>query len=349
LSAKYRLFELAFRTIAATGADRALRSWTQGRGAILTLHQVRPWRPRGFAPNRMLEVTPEFLDLTITRARQAGFVFVRLDEVLDRLRDETSEPFLCLTFDDGYRDTLEHALPVLRRHGTPATVFLTPGFIERTAPLWWLDLEEALRRADNVEANLGEGGHLLSCADDAARSAAFATIYRALRSGPEQRLQEVIGGLARRSGVDSAGVAAEQCLDWAGVKQLAAEPLIDIGAHTMTHPMLAKHTLSDAQRELEQSRSVLAERLGRKVRHVAYPVGDAASAGAREFRLAGDLGFETGVTTRPGMLFPAHAGHPMALPRLSLNGCFQTARHLDILLAGLPSLLWNRGRRLSVA
>ncbi len=55
------------------------------------------------------------------------------------------------------------------------------------------------------------------------------------------------------------------------------------------------------------------------------------------------------MTTRPGMLFPEHAAHPTALPRVSLNGLWQDEAYLEVLLSGAPFALWNRGRRLNVA
>ena len=55
------------------------------------------------------------------------------------------------------------------------------------------------------------------------------------------------------------------------------------------------------------------------------------------------------MTTRPGLLFPEHAGARLALPRVSLNGLWQDLRYLDVLLSGAPFRLWNRGRRLNVA
>jgi peptidoglycan/xylan/chitin deacetylase (PgdA/CDA1 family) len=346
---RYSLFGLAFDALALTGADRALRPWAQGLGAILTVHRVRPWQESAFAPNRLLEVTPDFLDRAIARAKQAGFIFVELDEALVRLKGAGKHRFLTLTFDDGYRDTLEQALPVLEEHGVPATVFVTPGFAERTAPLWWIDLERAIAAADMVEVDLGQGPERIPAGTPGAKRDAFARLYAALRAGPEQRLRAVIADLAARHRVDSAAVADELCLDWDGIRRLAGHPLVTIGAHTLTHPMLAKHDVFTVCREMDESRRVISEQIERAVRHISYPVGDPASAGPREFELARELGFHAGVTTRPGMLFPDHAQHPTALPRLSLNGHFQSIRQLDVLLAGLPSLLWNRGRRISVA
>ncbi|HYA74050.1 MAG TPA: polysaccharide deacetylase, partial [Roseiarcus sp.] len=89
-------------------------------------------------------------------------------------------------------------------------------------------------------------------------------------------------------------------------------------------------------------------RLGLSVRSFAYPVGDPTSAGPREFELARQVGFATAVTTRPGMLFPGHAKHLTALPRVSVNGLWQNAAALEALLSGAPFALWNRGRRVNV-
>ena len=66
-------------------------------------------------------------------------------------------------------------------------------------------------------------------------------------------------------------------------------------------------------------------------------------------KIAKKLGFVTAVTTRPGHLFPDHAGHLHALPRISINGLHQTEAALASLLSGVPFLAWNRGRRLDVA
>ena len=83
--------------------------------------------------------------------------------------------------------------------------------------------------------------------------------------------------------------------------------------------------------------------------HLSYPVGDATSAGPREFRIAAELGFKTAVTTRPGVLFPEHGAHLTALPRISLNGEFQQSRYLRVLLSGAATAMWNGFRRVDAA
>jgi peptidoglycan/xylan/chitin deacetylase (PgdA/CDA1 family) len=98
-----------------------------------------------------------------------------------------------------------------------------------------------------------------------------------------------------------------------------------------------------------QGARVIAAQLGKMPAHFAFPVGTTDAAGAREFGIAAGAGFKTAVTTRPGVLFPEHARHLTALPRLSVNGAFQRMRYLDVLLSGAPSALLNRFRRVAAA
>lgn len=98
---------------------------------------------------------------------------------------------------------------------------------------------------------------------------------------------------------------------------------------------------------MEMSRSVIAAALGVRPQHLAYPVGDATSAGPREFRIAQELGFKTAVTTRPGVLFRQHRNQMMALPRISVNGEFQRMRYMRVLMSGAATLVWNGFRPVS--
>lgn len=347
MSARNQLFRATFAALDALGVNRALASRTRGLGVLLTLHHVRPWDGRAFAPNRLLEIEPGFLDLALTRARDLGFEFVTMDEALARLAAGRSEkPFLHVTFDDGYRDVRDFALPVLRRHGAPATLYVASGFAGHSARIWWLELEAALARATSVTVDLGAGDTALPCSTPAEKDRAWSTIYWALRSGPEERLRAVTGRLAEAQGVDLLSFARELCMGWDELRDLAGDPLVEIGAHTVTHPMLAKHPEPVARAEMAESRGAIAAELGQEPRHFAYPVGDLSAAGPRDYALAAGLGFASAVTTRPGHLTAAHAGALTALPRVSLNGHFQTKAAVDALLAGTPFAMMSAAKRL---
>jgi peptidoglycan/xylan/chitin deacetylase (PgdA/CDA1 family) len=346
-SLKHRLFAAGFAATTALRADRWLRPIAQGCGVILMFHHVRPWRERAFAPNRLLEITPEFLDEVLRTLVEMGFEVVPLDEVPARLR-QAGAPFAALTFDDGYRDNLEHAWPVLSRHRAPFTVFVTSEFASGQGRLWWIELEEAIARLDRLSLDLGDETISLACATATEKQRAFERVYRRLRSGPEDRLRAVTALLCQQAGVNPATLVRDLCLGWDELRMLALAPGVSVGAHTLSHPMLAKWPVEVAQREIADSKAEIETRLGAAVSHFAYPVGDPGSAGPREFALAREAGFVTAVTTRPGHLFSAHASHLHALPRISVNGLFQNRNALRSMLSGVPFLAWNRGRRLNL-
>lgn len=343
--------DLGFRMFGATGLHRLAARYTRGLGAILMFHRVRPASREAFAPNGGLEITPEFLDLLLTRLRAEGYAIVSLDEAIARIRAGAAEaaPFVALTFDDGYRDTADVALPILEKHEAPFTVFVTTGFADRTARMWWVEMEEAIAALPCVRIEAAGRLFDLPAGTPEEKQAAFEALYWPLRAGEEAELLRVAGALADEAGVERLDLVDELCLNWCGLRKLAQHPLVTIGAHTLTHPMLAKHTDDVARREICESKAIIERETGREIKHLAYPVGDPGSAALREFVLARQAGFESAVTTRPGMIFPEHADHLMALPRLSVNGHHQSLATLDILLSGAPFMLWNRGRKLSVA
>ncbi|KPF72713.1 polysaccharide deacetylase [Bosea sp. AAP35] len=349
MNLRHHAFSAIFQAIAATGADRWGRGLAQGAGVILTLHHVRPQRPATFQPNSLLDITPEFLDRALALIRAEGYDLVSLEEAVLRLSQPRTERFfVALTFDDGYRDNVEHAWPVLAKHGAPWTLFVTTGFADRSARLWWLELEEAIRALPAITLSLPAGPFAARTASDSDKQRAFEALYWRLRQQPEAILLSAISDLAAQAGIDAAALVERECLPWETLRALAGAPGVTIGAHTLSHPMLAKHEEAFARDEITDSRTRLEAELGVPIRHFAYPVGDPTSASPRDFALAREAGFASAVTTRPGHLFADHANHLHALPRVSLNGLHQSDAAVRALLSGLPFWLWNRGRRVNV-
>jgi peptidoglycan/xylan/chitin deacetylase (PgdA/CDA1 family) len=138
-------------------------------------------------------------------------------------------------------------------------------------------------------------------------------------------------------------------MNWQELSELAADPLVTIGAHTVNHPKLRKTAEPAIRHEMAESVARIEEMLGIRPVHFSYPFGDPTAAGPREFALARELGFKTAVTTRPGVLFPEHRDHLMALPRISLNGEFQRLRYLKVLTSGAATALQTRFQRVDAA
>jgi len=144
LVTKKQIISSGFGFFRRTGLHRLAAPVTRGAGAILMFHRVRPWTQRDFAPNKLLEIKPDFLDAVIGRLKETGFALVDIDTALTMIAQGAEKPFAVLTFDDGYKDTRDVALPILEKHGAPFAMYVTTGFAERTARLWWIELEEAI-------------------------------------------------------------------------------------------------------------------------------------------------------------------------------------------------------------
>ncbi len=346
LAATTALKKLGLNALYFTGTHHLMARRTRGVGAVLMLHHVRPDRGGDFAPNAHLEATPEFLERVIGRVRQLDIDIVDLSEAAGRLKTPGSRRFCAITFDDGYRDNLEYAYPVLKAAGAPFTVFVATGLVDRTADLWWVVLEHIVERQTTLAVALDGQITYLACRTTAEKYATYNQLIGWLLAMDEDRQREVVRELAWRYGVDPGGVLDEEMMTWAELSRLAADPLVTIGAHTIGHYALAKLPLGRARSEVRDSARVLEAGLGAKPRHFAYPYGASFAAGEREFRLVSELGFETGVTTRPGVLFPRHASTMTALPRVSINGHYQAIRYLDLFLSGAAYALYGLvGRR----
>jgi peptidoglycan/xylan/chitin deacetylase (PgdA/CDA1 family) len=348
---KSAIIRTGFDTLYFSGAHLLLRPFFAGVGAIVMLHHVRPPRPAAFQPNRLLEVSPEFLDQTLTWLRSQDIDIVTLDEMHRRLTArDFARRFVCITFDDGYRDNKVNAYPILKRHDAPFCIYVPTSFPERRGKLWWLALEAVIADNDAITVAIDGGERTLACATVQQKREAYDTVYWWLRGLPtEAEILAFVDALAARHGVDIGPVADELCMDWSEIRALAADPLVTIGAHTVNHVMLGKATEEAARHELKASRETIEAALGAEVRHLAYPYGGRDLVGPREFRIASELGYRTAVTTRPGVLFPEHDQYLTALPRLSLNGEYQAARYVKVLMSGAATALFNGFRRVDAA
>jgi peptidoglycan/xylan/chitin deacetylase (PgdA/CDA1 family) len=349
---KQTIIRSGLETLYFSGLHHFMRPLVGGVGVILTLHHVRPPRPDAFQPNRLLEVTPQFLEGLLKRLKHSGLDVVSLDEMHRRyVSGEFRRRFVCITFDDGYKDLARWAYPTLKKYQMPFALYIATSFPDRLGELWWVALEAVIARNSRIGLVINGKDQFFDCSKAKEKRELYDGIYRYLRTmKTEDELRQVVRDLAARHRVDIASFCRDLCMDWREIIDLAADPLVTIGAHTVNHNILKKMAdESKVRAEMEMSRAVLEAALGKRPQHLAYPVGDPTSAGPREFRIAAELGFKTAVTTRPGVLFTAHRDHLTALPRISVNGEFQQQRYLKVLMSGAATAMWNRFRRVNAA
>ena len=338
-----RYVKAALSALHYSGTGGLLAPVTGGLGAIFMLHQVGPETPNDFSPNRILKVTPDFLDLTIRQTMESGFDILSMDEIAARLTapKRSDRPFAAFTLDDAYRDNLVHAAPVFRRYGVPYAIYAPTDYLDGHGDLWWLSLEHAIAGLAHLDVQIDGQSVSLTCGTVAEKDAAYHDVYWRLRNIDETVARAIVAGLCRAAGFDPKFLCRDLVLGWDEVRQLAADPLVTIGAHTQRHYALVKLGSAAARHEIAASIKRLESELGRPVRHFSYPFGDAASAGEREFGLLRELGLSTAVTTRKGLIHARHGKQMMALPRVSLNGDYQDPRYTKALLSGAPFALYD--------
>jgi peptidoglycan/xylan/chitin deacetylase (PgdA/CDA1 family) len=312
--------------LARSGALSAVRVFAQRRTAlILMYHRVNdagdPFFPA--LPSGELAAHVDYL-----RGRYALGTF---DEVAAWLESGApGPPRAAITFDDGYPDTFEVVLPLLRARGVPATLFLSTAPPETGRPLW-LDRVRALFRGTQApmldSPALGAAGWPLT--DQAARLRALGRVAGALKYKGRQELADAEGDLERRLG-PAAPEHVPGVLSWAQVAQLA-EGGIAIAAHTHDHHILSTLSAGEAREDVGRSVDLIRERLGTRPRSFAYPNGRRRDYGAEGKAVLAELGIRWACTTTDGFARPE--SDPLELPRL--YGRAETVPLFGCRMAGL--------------
>lgn len=343
---KYVAYRGIFELLWASQITHLIRPLSRARGLIFTLHRVLPEPPADFSPNAILQVTPQFLDFAICRVRELGLDIVSMDEAVERIRSDSSpaSKFVVFSFDDAYRDNLHHALPVLRKHACPFTLYVPTALVDGVGEVWWQALEDVIAAQDAI-AITDDNGELVyhDTRTLSGKQAAYDLLYWRMRKMPEADRVTFIRDFARGYGLNMDAHCRDLIMDWKELRTFVDEDLCTIGAHTVHHFELAKLEADHARQEMDQSRQVINSQYGITPQHLSYPIGATVSAGPREYDMARELGFSSAVTTLPGAIYHHHTDSLMSLPRISLNGLFQKKRYMDVFSTGAIFSLLAKG------
>jgi peptidoglycan/xylan/chitin deacetylase (PgdA/CDA1 family) len=228
----------------------------------------------------------------------ARFRVLTLVDAIESLRNGTLPPrALAITFDDGYADNLAIAAPILQRHRVPATVFVATGYLDGTC-MWNDCVAEAFRATAHDELDLrsvGLGSFRLLSHDD--RRRAINRVLGQIKYQPTKERQDRTDRIMRAAEV---GAPTGLMLTRDSLRALRATG-IDIGAHTVTHPILTRLASAAAWHEIRQSKQDLEALLGEPVSLFAYPNGRPDDDySAEHVCMIREAGFAAAVTTAAG-------------------------------------------------
>lgn len=276
---------------------RAVRwpgSPSEGKALILLYHRVArlssdPWR-LAVTPHRFAE------HLEVLREHARPMRLRQLSQAL--LSGSLPDRSVVITFDDGYADNLHRAKPLLKRYDIPATVFLTTGFIGDEREFWWDELDRLLLQpgtlperlrlsvnGDSYQWELGEAVHYSeddfqryrSCSAYAdapsPRHRLYHSLWELLNPLTEGERRGVLDELLIWVGAEPAGRPTHRSLSLEEVVALERGKLIEVGAHTVTHPALSALPGASQREEIQRSKNRLEEILGGPVTSFAYPHG----------------------------------------------------------------------------
>lgn len=316
--------------LSASGGVRALEAIGRARGpsiVALTYHRIaRPGMESNPYYDPVVSATPEgFRDQMLMVRRH-----FRVGRPLDSLEpSDDRRPVVLVTFDDGYRDNHDAALPILQELGIPATFFIPTSFLERPRLPWWDHVAHVLKktRVPLIELQRWPGDDspaVLELGPNPSpkdREAVIMGVIRLFLDGEVRDEPWFLSQLEERAdvAVDSPALGRELFMGWDHLRRLARLGHV-IGSHGHAHEALGTLSERDQRRDLALSRTILEMAVGAEVRAVAYPYGWPGAFDPRTVELAGEVGHVIGFTAIEGVNRPDDPGfNPLALRRLNVG------------------------------
>jgi peptidoglycan/xylan/chitin deacetylase (PgdA/CDA1 family) len=281
---------------------------------------------------------------------------IPLQKLISAKRDtELPQRPVSLTFDDGYLDNLKAAKPLLEHFQTPATMFLTTGYFAAAHEYWWDALERivfghALPNG-NLTLEINKQTHTWtvdtsSCATlpgdtwraweepRNSRDALYQSLYKILSPLTLNEKHAVLKQLESWSGAEPLIREGYRSVTVSEARELAASPQIEVGAHTVTHPVLSSQSVAVQKSEIQESAHTLERLIEKPVTSFAYPYGKRSHYTRKTVSLLRESGFRCGCANFWGVV--TTRTNRYELPRIqALNcGADEFSREMDLWFQG---------------
>lgn len=307
---------------------------------VLSYHRVARGEPSPAGSSHELHVTPELFDRQLGILQQY-FTLIDTGDLEAHLQGRSlpRNPAM-ITFDDGYRDNHDEALPILRRRRAKATFFVATRYVTERRLFWWDRLRGVLDRAVAGRVTVRWPERLpLDLVGDSSRQAALETLLSFVKNHPRLDVDRFIGETASACGVrtdaaEEARQAEAQVMSWDHVLALHRAGM-DVQSHSSTHRILTTLSDEDTEADLLESRRELESRLGKPILAVAYP-GGREPANPEVVRRAG---YPLAFTSGTGVVRLDRPFDPLRIPRLAVTRLYGPAFFRGLL--AFPSLSYR--------
>jgi len=292
-------------------------------GFVIAYHRINRHSKLGFKPTKNLVVhTTDFEEHL--KFFKKNFVVISLTQAIERLRTHHPfpEPFVVLTFDDGYEDNFTDAFPLLEKHQLPATMFLTVGLVNHTVPLWHDLLEAVLAQTplpmlDILVNKESQRFHLRTQGE---KWYAYEWLTSHILQLPSNQREEFLHTLSETLQWNSVSTDDSHCrlLQWTQVRHMVKSGLIEFGSHTMSHHQISKLDKGEAEFEIGTSFRRLTEETGEKPSTFSYPNGTDDDISNWGIQLLESYGYQ-GACTMAGKPL-THTSQLFRIPRIGAGG-----------------------------
>jgi peptidoglycan/xylan/chitin deacetylase (PgdA/CDA1 family) len=287
--------EAALKLMRLTGAFATLRMLNRGRALILTYHRFSRLGDELSTGAAAFDEQLAYL--------AANYRVAPLSQLAERLRGAGEMPrgLAAITIDDGYRDAYEIAYPILRRYNLPATVFVVTEFVAGRSWLWTDKMRYLTSRTASAELSAMINGKQwkFKLSDRQSRLRAAEQVNAVLKQLDNGTKDEAINLIAGSLGVTIPLAPPDEfaSINWDEAREMDAHG-VEIGSHTLTHPILTRISDERLRREMRESRLKIEEALRRPVEQFCYPNGDNDERVRRAVRQAG---YSSAVTCGSGL------------------------------------------------
>jgi peptidoglycan/xylan/chitin deacetylase (PgdA/CDA1 family) len=283
------------------GAVRVARAVQRSRAVVLTYHGVLNGAPDYDYLNHNF-IAAESFDAQM-RYVCRHYRPISLRELVAAYREGRRPPdrSVVVTFDDGFANNFAVAFPILQRHAVPFTVFVTTGLLDTPGAMLWTERAKRslfLNPERSVCLELDGVSRTFDLSSPAARADASKAVLQRLKRLPPAARNRALDDIERVCGprpVQEHERDRYEFLTWAQVRELASAG-VEIGSHTVSHPILTTLDEGTLRDELVESKRCVEAALGRECVSLAYPNGSPADFGPREKAALRDSGYLCGLS-----------------------------------------------------